>query len=187
MSWSGTVPKIKPVSETYDIGTACVAATPLVRGICKVAGMNLIDVKGATGTPQTDYVAKAKAVVQVLKCYEFVLLHVKATDAASYDRNPKLKVDIIERVDDMLSYVLDKVDMDSTCLAMTADHTTSVVMGRHEGDPIPIAITGPHVRRDDVMEYGERACAKGELGRLRGIDLMSVLMSQLGKTKQFGA
>ena len=184
---AGTVPKIKPISEKYAIRTACVAATPLVRGVCKTAGMDLIDVKGATGTPETDYVAKAKAVVQMLKRYELVLLHVKATDVASHDCNPKLKTEIIERVDGMLSYVLNKVDMNSTCLAMTADHTTSVVTGQHEGDPVPLAITGPYVRRDDVMEYGERTCAKGGLGRLRGIDVMPVLMGQLGKTKQFGA
>jgi 2,3-bisphosphoglycerate-independent phosphoglycerate mutase len=72
-------------------------------------------------------------------------------------------------------------------LAVTADHTTSVLTGNHEGDPVPIVITGPYVRRDDVEEFGERSCAKGGLNRIRGIDLMPTLMNLLGKTPKFGA
>lgn len=184
---AGTLPNIKPLSKIYNIKTACVGATPLVRGVCKAAGMDVIDVKGATGTPQTDYIGKAKAAVQALKHYDFVLLHVKATDVASHDGNAKLKVEVIEKVDAMLGYLLSKVDMSSTYLAVTADHTTSVLTGNHEGDPVPIAITGPYVRCDDVEEYGERTCAKGGLNRIRGADLMPILMNLLGKTTKFGA
>jgi 2,3-bisphosphoglycerate-independent phosphoglycerate mutase len=149
--------------------------------------MKLMDVKGATGTPQTDYMAKARAAVQALKSCDFVLLHVKAADVASHDGKAKQKIDAIENIDRMGGYLLDKVGLDSTYLAVTADHTTSTVTGNHEGDPVPIAIAGPYVRRDDVEKYDERSCAKGGLGRIRGLDLMPVLMNFLGKTKKFGA
>jgi len=39
------------------------------------------------------------------------------------------------------------------------------------------------VRTDEVKEFGERTCAKGGLGRIRGIDLMSTIMSLLEKPK----
>jgi len=94
---------------------------------------------------------------------------------------------LIEKIDSMLGYVLNNIDLSSTYLAVTADHTTSSVTRDHEGDPVPIAITGPHVRRDDVEEYDERACAKGGLNRIRGMDLMPILMNLIGKTKKFGA
>jgi 2,3-bisphosphoglycerate-independent phosphoglycerate mutase len=184
---AGTVPKIKPLSDVYGIKVACVAAVPLVKGVCMLAGMKMLHVKGATGTLDTDYFAKSKAAVQALKDHDLVVLHVKATDIASHDRKPKLKAEVIEKIDAMLGSVLDKIDMDSTYVAVTADHTTSVVTGRHEGEPVPIAITGQYVRRDDVMEYGERTCARGGLGRIRGMELMPILMNLLGKTKQFGA
>jgi 2,3-bisphosphoglycerate-independent phosphoglycerate mutase len=184
---AGTIPKIKTLSQLYRVKSACVAATALIRGACKVAGMKLIDVKGATGTPQTDYLAKAKAAVHALKTHDFVLLHVKATDAASHDGNIKQKIEIIEKIDEMLGYMLDNINQDITYLAVTADHTTSTLTGKHEGDPVPIAIKGPYVRRDDVEEFGERSCAKGGLNRIHGMDLMPILMDLLDKTKKFGA
>ena len=184
---AGTIPNIKPLSQIYGISATCIGAAPLIRGVCKAAGMNLIDVKGATGTPQTDLMAKAKAIVQALETNDFVLLHVKATDVASHEGNIKQKIELIEKIDSMLSYVLSNIDLDATYLAVTADHTTSSITKNHEGDPVPIAITGPYVRSDDVEEYDERACAKGGLNRIRGVDLMPILMNLIGKTKKFGA
>jgi len=184
---AGTIPNIRPVSQLFGIRATCVAAAPLVKGVCKAAGMKIMNVKRATGTPQTDYIAKAKAVVQALRNSDFVLLHVKATDVASHDGNAKLKIEVIEKIDGMLGYMLNNIDLSSTYLAVTADHTTSLVTGNHEGDPVPIAITGQYVRRDDVMEYDERSCARGGLNRIRGMDLMPILMNLLGKTEKFGA
>jgi 2,3-bisphosphoglycerate-independent phosphoglycerate mutase len=184
---AGTAPRIKPLSEVYGVNAACIAATSLIRGVCKVAGMKLIDVKGATGTPQTDFMAKAKAAIQTLKTNDFVVLHVKATDVASHDGDVKQKIELIEKIDRMFGYMLNNIDLNSTYLAVTADHTTSSITQNHEGDPVPLAITGPYVRRDDVEEFGERACAKGGLNRIRGMDLMPILMNLIGKTKKFGA
>jgi 2,3-bisphosphoglycerate-independent phosphoglycerate mutase len=184
---AGTVPNIKSLSQIYGISAVCVGAASLVRGVCKAAGMKLIDVKGATGTPKTDFMAKAKATVQALKTNDFVLLHIKATDVASHDGNIKQKIELIEKIDGMLGYVLNNIDLSSTYLAVTADHTTSSITRNHEGDPVPIAITGPYVRRDDVEGYDERACAKGGLSRISGMDLMPILMNLIGKTKKFGA
>jgi 2,3-bisphosphoglycerate-independent phosphoglycerate mutase len=184
---AGTIPKILPLEKVFGIKAVCVAAVSLIRGVCKVAGMDLIDVKGATGTPQTDYMAKARAAVKALKEHDFVFLHVKATDVAGHDGNFKLKVEIVEKIDAMLGYVLDNVDLDSTILAVTADHTTSCVTKNHEGDPVPVAITGPYVRTDDVAEFGERTCAMGGLNRLRGVDLMHILMNLCGRVQKFGA
>ncbi|MEM3090753.1 MAG: 2,3-bisphosphoglycerate-independent phosphoglycerate mutase [Candidatus Bathyarchaeia archaeon] len=184
---AGTLPKIRLISEIYGVKAICVAATSLIRGVCKSAGMQLLTVKGATGTPQTDYIAKAKAAVQALKENDLVLLHVKAPDVASHDGNVKQKVEVIEKIDRMLSYILNKVDLGETYVALTADHTTSCVTRNHEGDPVPVAIMGPYVRSDDVEEFSERACAKGGLGRIRGKDLMPILINLIGKVKKFGA
>ena len=184
---AGTIPKINPIYEVFGVKAACVAAVPLIRGVCKVAGMKLLNVKGATGTIQTDYMAKARIAVEALKSNDFVLVHVKATDVASHDGNFKLKVEVVEKIDEMLHFMLDHVGLDSTYLAVTADHTTSCVTGNHEGDPVPVSITGPYVRRDGVAEFGERSCAKGGLNRIRGMDLMPILMGLLEKTRKFGA
>lgn len=184
---AGGIPRMPTLQERYDIKPACVAAVSLIKGVSGVVGMDLIGVKGATGTPQTDYMAKAKAAVQALKTHDFVLLHVKATDVASHDGNVKEKIEIIEKVDMMLGHIIDNTDPRLTYIAVTADHTTSSVTRNHEGDPVPVAIAGPGVRRDDVAKYGERTCAKGGLNRIRGMDLMPTMMNLIGKAKKFGA
>jgi 2,3-bisphosphoglycerate-independent phosphoglycerate mutase len=184
---AGTLPKIKPLNEIYGVNSVCVAATSLVRGVCKAAGMQLLTVEGATGTPMTDYLAKAKVAVQALENNDLVLLHVKAPDVASHDGKAKQKVEVIEKIDRMLAYILNKVDLGETYVALTADHTTSCVTRNHEGDPVPLAVMGPYVRSDDVEEFGERTCAKGGLGRLKGKDLMPILMNLIGRVKKFGA
>ncbi len=184
---AGTIPNISPLSEVFGVKSSCVAAVSLIRGVCKAAGASVLDVKGATGTPQTDYMAKARAAVQALKACDFVFLHVKATDVAGHDGDVDLKVKVIERIDGMMSYILDKAEMDMTYVALTADHTTSSLTCNHEGDPVPLAIAGPYVRCDAVSCFDEISCAEGGLGRIRGRDVMYTLMGLLGKTKKFGA
>jgi 2,3-bisphosphoglycerate-independent phosphoglycerate mutase len=184
---AGPVPSIRSLFEIYGINAACIAATSLIRGVCKVAGMKLINVEKATGTPQTDFMAKANAAIQALKSNDFIVLHVKATDVASHDGNVKQKIELIEKIDRMLGYMVNNIDLDSTYMAVTADHTTSSTTRNHEGDPVPVAITGPYVRRDEVNEFDERVCSRGGLNRIRGMDLMPILMNLMGKTKKFGA
>ena len=184
---AGTLPGLTTLSLRYGIQAAAIAAMPLVRGVCKIAGMTLLNVSGATGTYDTDARAKAKAAIQALKSNDLVLVHVKATDIASHDGNAEQKIRMIEKIDDMVGHIVKNVDMDETFVAVTTDHTTSLLTGEHEGDPVPVAITGPGVRTDEIREFDERACARGGLGRIRGVDLVPTLMNFLGKTKKFGA
>ena len=55
------------------------------------------------------------------------------------------------------------------------------------GDPVPVIITGPEVRVDDVCEYSEVAVAKGGLCRIRGADVMNIMMDLMNYAHKFGA
>ena len=57
----------------------------------------------------------------------------------------------------------------------------------HSGDPVPIVIRGPEVKVDDVEEFNERSAAKGGLCRIRGSDLMNILMDLMNNSEKFGA
>jgi 2,3-bisphosphoglycerate-independent phosphoglycerate mutase len=184
---AGKLPNLTPLSSLYGISAAAISAMPLVKGVCKAAGMELIPVSGATGTYNTDVLAKARTAVKALSSHDFVFVHVKATDIASHDSKINEKVRMIEKIDNLVGFLIRNIDLSKTYLAVTADHTTSSRTREHEGDPVPVAIYGPEIRTDDVKEFDERACAKGGLGRIRGKDLMPILMNLLGKTKKFGA
>jgi 2,3-bisphosphoglycerate-independent phosphoglycerate mutase len=179
----GVVPNLAPLHERLGIEGVCVAAAALVKGVCRLAGMTVVDVPGATGGVDTDLSAKAKAALKALEDHEFVLLHVKGFDEASHDGDVRAKIDLIERTDAILSQFIDSVDL----IAVTVDHTTPVSVGDHTGDPVPVLISGEGVRVDDVQEFGERSVAKGGLGRIRGRDLLPILANLMGKGSKFGA
>jgi len=184
---AGKLPDMTLIPLQYGVHAAAISAMPLVRGVCKAAGMRLLVVSGATGTYDTDVVAKAKAAVQAIQSYDLVFVHVKAPDVASHDGKVQQKIKMIKKIDEMMGHVLRNVNLDETVVVVTADHTTSLSTREHEGDPVPVAIAGPGVRIDEVREFGERACARGGLGRIRGVDLMPIVMNLLGKVKKFGA
>ena len=183
---AGTFPQLTPLSTLYGVRTACIAVVALVRGICKIAGMDVIDVEGATGGLDTDFMAKAEAAAKALESYDYVLLHVKATDVAGHDGNFDAKKNAIENIDKMIGKLLDTTDMSRTYLAVTADHTTSVSVKDHSGDPVPLLIAGPDVIASNIGKFCERTVAYGNLGRLRGFNLTPILMNYLGKTNKFG-
>jgi len=181
------LPDLAPLSLLYGVNAVAISAMPLVKGVCKAAGMKLIDVSGATGTYDTNVLAKAEAAVKALRSYDFVFVHVKTTDVASHDGRVDEKMRMIRKIDQLVEFITRNVDLNKTYIALTADHTTSSRTREHEGDPVPVVIYGPEVRTDDVNEFSEKACAKGGLGRIRGKDLMPILMNLLGRTKKFGA
>ncbi len=184
---AGAPPRVRPLSEIYGIKGACVAVTPTVRGACAAAGLDLYDAPGATGGVDTDAVSKARVAVDLLKDYDLIYIHVKGTDNATHDGDVETKMMVIRKIDDMIGYLLDHVEADDTYITVTADHTSSIRVREHVGDPVPVAISGPEVRVDNVEFYSERLCARGGLGRIRGVDLMPMLMNFLDRVERFGA
>ena len=179
----GVVPHLVPFQERFGIKGCCVAAAALVKGVCKLAGMTVVDVPGATGSVNTDLNAKAKAVLEQAQSHDFILLHVKGADEAGHDGNIKAKIEIIERVDAIINQFIDSFDF----IVVTADHTTPISVKNHTADPVPVVISGPGVRTDDVKTYSERAAARGGLGRIRGKDLIPIIIDLMGKSRKFGA
>ena len=57
----------------------------------------------------------------------------------------------------------------------------------HSGDPVPMIIRGPEVRRDDVSKFSEFDAAKGGLCRICGGDVMNILMDLMNNSHKFGA
>jgi 2,3-bisphosphoglycerate-independent phosphoglycerate mutase len=45
---------------------------------------------------------------------------------------------------------------------------------------------GPNVRRDWIEKFDELSCARGSICRIKGVDLMKILMNYLDKVPLFG-
>jgi len=184
MRGAGTVPDINTFLEKYGLKGAVIAATALVIGIGRICGLNYIETKGATGGTDSNINSKVKNAIDALKKHDFVLLNIKGTDEASHDGDAEKKTGFISKIDEVLAPV---VGLKDTLVVVTADHSTPVVVRDHSADPVPVMIAGPGVRADDVRAYDEISAATGGLNRIRGVDLMPILMDLINKTKKFGA
>ncbi len=182
----GQFKPLQPINERFGVRCAIVAGGALYKGVCRGVGFDIIDVKGATGTYDTDLDAKVKAVIDYMSKYDLILMHVKATDTASHDRNPAKKREMIERISKAFRPIYEMGGSGDLYIAVTGDHTTPSEIGEHRGDPVPILIWGPDVRRDSNDRFDEISCAGGALNRIKGLDIMPILCNYLGKMEMYG-
>jgi 2,3-bisphosphoglycerate-independent phosphoglycerate mutase len=184
---SGTAVHLQPLEQRYGLRSAMIVEVDLVRGLGEYLKMDVIRVPGATGGQDTDEMAIAGAIVQALDDHDFVLANIKAPDLGGHDGNYRAKMEAIAKVDRAAGYLLQNVDFAAATMAVTADHSTPCTAMDHTGDPVPIAFYGVGLRPDDVTSFGERPCAKGSMGRIRGMDLMNLITNYMGASEKFGA
>jgi 2,3-bisphosphoglycerate-independent phosphoglycerate mutase len=181
---TGMFHKIPGLNERFGIAGTCIAGGALYKGVCRYVGMDAQNVKGATGTKDTDLDAKVNAAIAALKTKDFVLLHVKATDNFGHDGDFEGKRKMIEKIDAAVGKLM---KWGGAYIVLTGDHSTPVLLKGHSADPVPICIWGKNVRTDDVKKFGERACAHGGLGHILGSDVMPVILGLLLKAKMYGS
>jgi 2,3-bisphosphoglycerate-independent phosphoglycerate mutase len=175
MPWAvGQIRQLNPTITKYGKGL-CVAAAPVIKGVCKYSGMDIVNVPGATGEYDTDALAKGKTALENLDDYDVVLIHVEGTDEASHDGNVEGKLITIEKIDSMLGYLLERTDNEQTRFALLTDHGTSCVTHDHMTTEVPIAVCGLGVAADDVKHYDEKSAYKGRLNTLFGKQLLPLL------------
>ncbi|MEM1964764.1 MAG: 2,3-bisphosphoglycerate-independent phosphoglycerate mutase [Candidatus Caldarchaeum sp.] len=182
---AGVLPSIPRFEEKFGLRAAIVAGGALYKGVCRAAGFDIVEVEGATGTVNTNLAGKVEAALNTLKTHNLVLLHIKATDTVSHDRNPLEKVRMIQKIAVALERLVDRIPS-NTYLSVTGDHSTPSEIGDHRGDPVPLLIWGPDVRGDTVNMFDEISCCQGGLGRISGVDLMPIIANYLGVLEMFG-
>jgi len=180
---AGYCKKLESFEKKHGLKAACIAGGGLYKGIARFVGMDLINVKGATGTPSTNPKAKFKEAKKAFKKYDFIFLHIKGADSLGEDGNYEGKRKFIEKLDRDLAELK---GLKSVIIVVTADHSTPCSLKAHSGDPVPILMHGPGVRVDDVKEFGERACAKGGLQRIKGKELITEMINLIGEAKLYG-
>jgi 2,3-bisphosphoglycerate-independent phosphoglycerate mutase len=182
---AGQYSEVPSFKQRYGLTACCIAGGGLYKGVGAFLGMKILEVSGATGLPDTDIEAKFKATLENLGSYDFVFVHVKATDSLGEDGNYEGKRDFIEKIDRAAS-ILTRLPED-TLLVVTGDHSTPCEMKAHSGDPIPIMFHNTSVRIDGVKAFNERACTQGGLGFIRGTDIMPQVMNLMGTLPLVGA
>lgn len=183
---AGLAPHLQSFQSRYGIAGACVVETGLIAGIGRYLEMRVPAVPGATGGMDTDELALAKMVLEMLRDHDFVLCNFKGPDLGGHDGDVKSKLRAVQMFDRLAGYVREHGPADLH-LTITCDHCTPITFGDHTGDPVPLAICGPNLCHDSVRAFGERAVVGGALGRIRGLDVMPIMTNLMGVQEKFGA
>ncbi|MHA1377973.1 MAG: 2,3-bisphosphoglycerate-independent phosphoglycerate mutase [Candidatus Helarchaeota archaeon] len=183
---SGTTPFMEDFYKKWGIKGACVAGIGLIKGIGYLCGMEVINIDGATGYIDTDYLGKAKAALKALDNNDFVIIHIEGTDEVSHDKKFKEKIYAIENVDKMVGFILERMP-ENLILILLADHTTSCDYGDHTADPTPFVIWGNGLFADYTDRFTEKAMTKGIINRISGKDVMPIILDAMNRAKKFGA
>jgi len=184
---AGSFPKIDPFPEKYGLKAACVAGVGMIKGICGVCGLDVIDLPAdCTGGCSSNFISKARTALETLNEYDFVLMNVKAPDVAGHDGDPMLKCSIVKRLDEMAGYLKDNFREDLV-IVFTADHSTPCSLGDHSGDPVPLTVYTPGNVRDDAVKFSESGCAHGRIGRIRGKYIVPMCLDLAERAEKFGA
>ena len=141
---NGTKPNLDTYSEKFGIRGSVVSAVDLIKGIGVCAGLEVIDVIGATGNVHTNFDGKAEAAISALRSgADFVYVHLEAADEAGHRHEIDNKVRAIELIDEkIVGPILNalKEDGEDYAILVMPDHPTPLAIRTHTSDPVPYII-----------------------------------------------
>ena len=159
----GTKPALEKFSDKFGLKGGIISAVDLLKGIGKLADMQVIEVDGATGNYDTNFAGKAKACVDALKGgLDFVYVHMEAPDECGHHGDAEHKIYSIEQIDGVVKYVLDGLKElgDDFAVLIAPDHPTPISIMTHCSDPVPYLIYRSNTPIDGVNAYDEEYAEK---------------------------
>lgn len=179
--WSaGYKPTMQTLAQKYGIRSGSViSAVDLIKGIGIYAGLNSIEVEGATGLYDTNYEGKVAAAIEALNIVDFVFLHVEASDEAGHEGDIALKIRTIEDLDNRILRPLIEASTQMhspLTIALLPDHPTPCELRTHTAKSVPFVIYNPEATPDGVTTYSEKSMEQGGYGNLVGEEFMQTLL-----------
>ncbi len=170
----GTAPSMPSFTERFGLNGSVISAVDLVKGLGKYAGLEIVDVPGATGWLDTDYAAKARFALDQLKEKDFVYVHVEAPDEASHAGESAAKVEAIERFDSLLLGTLlnGLAELPQYRLLILPDHATPLAIKTHNSEPVPFLYYQPGGTDEADQAFDEVSAAATTIRFDRGWELM---------------
>ncbi len=143
--WSpGKKPQMPNFKAKWGINGTVISAVDLIKGIGLCAGMQSIDVEGATGNVHTNYDGKAQATIDAFKNgAELVYVHVEGPDECGHRAEIDNKVLSIELIDKKILapvYEYLKNCGEDFKIVVLPDHPTPLRIRTHSSDSVPFFI-----------------------------------------------
>lgn len=175
----GRAPQMPTIQERFGIRGAVISAVDLVKGLGRYAGLEVIEVPGATGFLDTDYGAKGRYALKALKKFDFVYVHVEAPDEAAHMGDSEAKVTAIERFDAELTGPLlsGLGGLGEHRILMLPDHATPLATRTHSDAPVPYLLYDSLSAVTGASAFDEEAAAATGKVCERGWELIDVLLA----------
>lgn len=139
----GKKPALSSFKEKYNKTGTMISAVDLLKGIGLCAGLESIDVEGATGNIHTNFLGKAKAAIEALDSgKDFVYVHVEAPDECGHRYEIENKVKSIELLDSqVVQPILEGLKkFDAYRVLVLPDHPTPLSLRTHTSEPVPFVL-----------------------------------------------
>ena len=153
----GTRLEIPSFQERWKLTGSVISAVDLVKGAGRLAGLEVVEVPGATGYYDTDYLAKANYALNTLRKHDFVFVHVEAADEAGHNGDLRQKITAIENFDKLVvGTVAEKArTFKEARILVIPDHPTPVEKRTHTSDPVPFLVWGKGIPAGSTGTFGE--------------------------------
>ncbi len=162
--WSpGKKPRLPNFTEKWGIKGTVISAVDLIKGIGLCAGMQSVDVEGATGNVHTNYEGKANAAVEAFRSgAELVYVHVEGPDECGHRAEIENKVLAIEQIDQKILtpvYEYLKSTGEDFKIMVLPDHPTPIRIRTHSSEPVPFFIYDSTADVEGVTGFSEATAA----------------------------
>ena len=171
------LPKFPQIRDRFGINFGCFVEMPVERGIALLTGMQVIEIPLPSGNLEKDYRLRAEKVLQALKRFDGLYIHIKGPDEPAHDGKAEEKKQAIEAIDKyFFGNLIPHLDLGSALVCVTADHSTPCILKAHSADPVPVLIAAGGINSDDVRDFSEESSKLGALQELMGPQLMPLLV-----------
>jgi 2,3-bisphosphoglycerate-independent phosphoglycerate mutase len=163
----GRKPSLSSFYDKYGIKGTAISAVDLIKGIAICAGLDSVDVEGATGTIHTNFKGKAQAAIgEFKKGQDFVYLHLEAPDECSHQGDLEGKIKSLELIDGLvLKPVLEYLYSSGEAfkVLIVPDHKTPLAIRTHSADPVPFVLYNSknEAEPDPERSFNEKEGGKG--------------------------
>ncbi len=181
--WSpGKKPALPSFKEKWGLDATVISAVDLIKGIGLCAGMESIDVEGATGNVHTNYKGKADACIDAFeRGRDFVYIHVEAPDECGHRAEIENKVLSIELIDEKILkpvYEYLKGTGEDFAVMVLPDHPTPIEMRTHSMDPVPFIIYKSNAEVQGIECFTEDIAKATGFYLEHGYDLMNYFIEK---------
>lgn len=178
----GTKPALDSFEKKFGKKGSMISAVDLLKGIALCAGMESIDVDGATGYVDTNFDGKCAAAIEAFKNgSDFVYIHVEAPDECGHRGEAENKIKAIELIDEhILKPVTDFLrEYDDFAVLVCPDHPTPLNIRTHTSNPVPYLIYSSKAEAESgVKTFNEKTAAATGNYIEKGFTMMEYFLSK---------